>query len=140
MSQATRTALSSGRKPISPAQHALLDYSVAATFLWYSARAFRRGHRPAGTLALVNGVMVLGMSLLTNYPGGAYRTLSFRSHRTGDIVQAALAGLGPLLMRFERDAEARYFYGQALSEVGVISATDWNAPTGARTSGAARSL
>lgn len=71
--------------------------------------------------------MVLGMSLLTDYPGGVFRTLSFRTHRTGDIVQAALAGLGPILFGFAGDREANYFYGQALSEAGVIAATDWDA-------------
>jgi hypothetical protein len=67
------------------------------------------------------------MSLLTNYPGGLLRTISFRGHRTGDIIQAALAGLGPILFGFGGDREANYFYGQALSEVGVIAATDWDA-------------
>jgi len=71
--------------------------------------------------------MVLGMSLFTDYPGGVFRKLSFRAHRTGDIVQAALAGFGPALFGFAEDREAAYFYGQALSEAGVIAATDWNA-------------
>jgi hypothetical protein len=113
---------------ISPAQHAVLDYGVAATFLGVGAALWHR-HRPAATLAFVNGAMVLGMSLLTNYPGGIYRTLSFKSHRTGDIVQAALAGFGPALFGFGSEPEAKYFYGQALSEAGVIAATDWNAST-----------
>ena len=111
---------------ISPAQHAVLDYSVAATFFGIGAALWDR-HRPAATLAFVNGAMVLGMSLLTNYPGGLYRTLSFKTHRTGDIVQAALAGFGPALLGFGRDPEAKYFYGQALSEAGVIAVTDWTA-------------
>jgi hypothetical protein len=113
-------------KAISPAQHAVLDYGVAATFLALGFSLQSR-HRPAAALAFVNGVMVLGMSLLTNYPGGLFRTLSFRTHRTGDIVQAALAGLGPVLFGFGNDPEAKYFYGQAMSEVGVIAATDWDA-------------
>jgi hypothetical protein len=71
--------------------------------------------------------MILGMSMLTDYPGGVYRTLSFRAHRTGDIMQAALAGLGPLLFGFGNDVEATYFYGQAASEAGVIAATNWDA-------------
>jgi len=71
--------------------------------------------------------MVLGMSLLTDYPGGLVRKLSFRDHRTGDIIQAGLAAAGPVLLGFANDVEARYFYGQALSEVGVIAATDWDA-------------
>ena len=111
---------------ISPAQHAILDYGVAATFFTIGA-TLRGRHRAASTLAFVNGAMVLGMSMLTNYPGGLYRVLSFKDHRTGDIIQAALAGLGPVLFGFAKDPEANYFYGQAVSEVGVIAATDWNA-------------
>lgn len=111
---------------ISPRAHAVLDYSVAATFFAASAH-FHRKNRAACTLAFLNGAMVLGMSLLTNYPGGVWRTLSFRGHRTGDIVQAALAGLGPTLFGFADTPEARFFHGQALSEAAVIGATDWEA-------------
>jgi hypothetical protein len=113
-------------KPISPAQHAVLDYGVAATFFALGISLQSR-HRPAATLAFVNGAMVLAMSLLTDYPGGVWRKLSFKTHRTGDIVQAALAAAGPALFGFGSDPEARYFYGQAASEVGVIAATDWDA-------------
>jgi hypothetical protein len=113
-------------KTISPAQHAVLDYGVAATFfaLGFSMKS---RHKAAAALAFVNGAMVLGMSLLTDYPGGVFRTLSFKGHRTGDIGQAALVGLGPLLFGFAGDPEAKYFYGQAASELGVIAATDWDA-------------
>jgi hypothetical protein len=111
---------------ISPAQHAVLDYGVAATFLTFGFSMLSR-HRPAATLAFVNGAMILGMSMLTDYPGGVFRTLSFRAHRTGDIGQAILAGLGPVLFGFAEDPEAKFFYGQAASEVAVIGATDWDA-------------
>jgi hypothetical protein len=111
---------------ISPAQHAMLDYGVAATFFTVGF-SLASTHRPASTLAFLNGAMVLGMSMLTDYPGGVFRTLSFQAHRTGDIMQAALAGLGPALFGFAGDREATFFYGQALSEAGVIAATDWDA-------------
>lgn len=111
---------------ISPAQHAVLDYGVAATYIGVGLSLVSR-HRAAATLAFLNGGMVLGMSMLTDYPGGVFRRLSFKAHRTGDIVQAALAGLGPALFGFAGDKEANFFYGQALSEAGVIAATDWNA-------------
>ena len=111
---------------ISPAQHAMLDYGVAATFFGFGLSMLSR-HRPAAALAFANGAMVLGMSLMTDYPGGVFRRLSFRTHRTGDMVQAALAGLGPVLLGFASDPEAKYFYGQAASEAGVIAATDWDA-------------
>lgn len=111
---------------ISPAQHAMLDYAVAGTFLAVGAWMMPR-HRPAGQLAMINGAMVLGMSMLTDYPGGVYPVISFKGHRTGDIIQAALSAVGPALFGFAGDREAQFFYGQALSEAGVIAATDWDA-------------
>jgi hypothetical protein len=122
-SNVSRTAANG--KFISPGQHAVLDYAVAATFLAFGL-AMRTKHPRASSLALLNGAMVLGMSLLTDYPGGVKRVLSFRGHRTGDIIQGALAGLGPVLLGFEKDPEAKFFYGQAASEAGVIAATDWD--------------
>jgi hypothetical protein len=71
--------------------------------------------------------MVAGMSMLTDYPGGLVRVLPFRGHRAGDVLQAAFAGLGPILFGFAGDEEATFFYAQAASEVGVIAATDWDA-------------
>jgi hypothetical protein len=111
---------------ISPARHAVLDYAVAATFFAFGLSVLSR-HRSAAGLAFVNGALIVGLSLLTDYPGGVFRTLSFRAHRTGDIAQTALAGLGPILFGFGSDPEAKYFYGQAASEAAVIAATDWNA-------------
>jgi len=111
---------------ISPAQHAVLDYGVAATFFALGAR-YRGVNRAASTLAFLNGAMVLGMSLFTDYPGGVWRRISFRTHGTLDVVQAALAGLGPLLFGFADEEEAGVFYAQAASEVSVIAATDWHA-------------
>ena len=112
--------------PISPAQHAVLDYGVATTFFAY-AMLMRSRHRSAAKLAFLNGAMVLGMSLLTDYTGGVFPVLSFHGLRTGDVGQAALAGFGPMLPGFGHDPEAKFFYGQAASEVGVITATDWDA-------------
>lgn len=120
------SAISATGRMISPGAHAVLDYGVAGTFLTYgfSKMASRRG---AAALALINGFMVLGMSMMTDYPGGVWRKLSFKGHRTGDICQAALAALGPVLFGFASDSEAQFFYGQAASEVGVIAMTDWDA-------------
>jgi hypothetical protein len=117
-------------KMISPGAHAVLDYGVASTYfaLWAKMRG---QHEAAARLACINGTMVLGLAMLTNYPGGVFRTLSFKTHRTMDWVQAAVAGFGPLLMGFAGDPEAAPFYAQATSEVGVIAATDWDAAAAA---------
>jgi hypothetical protein len=113
---------------IGPAQHAALDYGVAATFLALAMR-YRTRNRAASALAFINGAMVLGTSLMTDYPGGLSRQISFKTHGALDVAQAALAGLGPVLFGFAGTDEAKTFYAQALSEVGVIAATDWNAAT-----------
>ncbi len=112
-------------RAINPAQHAVLDYGVAATFFGLGM-SYRDRNRRASALAFINGAMVLGMSLLTNYPGGIWRKISFRTHGKLDVVQAALAGLGPLFFGFAEAPEARTFHMQALSEVGVIAMTDWD--------------
>jgi hypothetical protein len=119
-------ALDNVPKVIDPARHAMLDYGVAATFFALGLR-YRGTHRAASALAFLNGAMVLGMSLMTDYPGGVWRKISFPMHGALDVVQAGLAGFGPALLGFAQDPEARPFYGQAVSEVGVIAATDWYA-------------
>ena len=115
-------------KVISPAMHGALDYGVATTYLVLGMRLASR-HPRASTLAFINGAMVLGLALMTDYPAGVWRRISFKTHRSVDMMQAALAGLGPVVMGFRNDPEAAYFYGQAASEVGVIAATDWDAVT-----------
>ncbi len=104
--------------------HAVVDYVTAATFLALGF-AFRRRHTGASTLAFIHGASVLGASLLTDYPGGVWRTLDFRTHRMLDMMQVSLMGAGPSILGFAGDAEAQLFHGQAVLEGGVIAATDW---------------
>ncbi len=113
-------------KAIDPARHAMLDYGVASMFFALGMR-YRNRNRAASTLAFINGGLVLGMSLLTDYPGGVWPAISFKTHGMMDVGQAALAGMGPVLFGFADEPEARTFWAQAASEVGVIASTDWNA-------------
>jgi hypothetical protein len=115
-------------RTFSPGQHAVLDYAVAATFFGLALR-YRRRRPAASLLAFLNGGMVLGMSLLTDYPGGVWPRISFRTHGTLDVVQAAVAGLGPVVLGFADTPEATVFYTQAASEFGVIGMTDWDSGT-----------
>src|SRR3954452_10161645 len=70
---------------ISPAQHAVLDYGVAATFFALGMR-YRNRHPAASMLAFINGGMVLGMSMHTDYPGGVSTPISSKTHGTMDAV------------------------------------------------------
>src|SRR4051794_3311618 len=107
-------------KTISPAHHALLDYGVAATFFSMGFR-YKGRNNAASALAFINGGMVLGMSLMTDYPGGVWKRISFKTHGMLDVVQAALAGVGPMAFGFAGTPEAKTFYAQATSEIGVIA-------------------
>jgi hypothetical protein len=107
----------------------MLDYATAATFL-AMAYGFRCRHPRAASLALANGLSVLGLSLCTDYAGGLARWISFRGHGVVDMCQAAFTGLGPVLFGFGRDAAAQAFYAQAALEAGVVAATDFSAPRG----------
>jgi hypothetical protein len=106
--------------------HAVLDYLTAGSFFALGFAMLGRHSRAAG-LAFANGASVLLVSVLTDYPGGLFRTLSFKTHRTMDVIQAGLSAAGPALLGFAGDPEAQAFHGQALLESGVIAATDWNA-------------
>ena len=106
--------------------HAVMDYLTAGSFLAL-AYAFRNRHERASMFALVNGASILMLSMLTDYPGGVFRTLSFKTHRSVDIVLAGLTAAGPAMLGFAGDPEAQAFHGQAMIEGGVIAATNWEA-------------
>jgi hypothetical protein len=104
--------------------HALLDYTTAAALIGLGVK-LRRQHPRASSFAYVNALTVLMASLLTDYPGGIFRKLSFLTHGMIDVAQASLMALGPPLLGFGRDRVARVFYAQAAMEAGVVVATDW---------------
>ncbi len=114
-------------KYISPRVHRWLDVAVTGYFvglgIWFAVR----GRGRAATAAFVNGGMVAGVSLLTDYDGDGRKPISFKMHGTLDAVQATTAALGPVLHGFADEPEAKYFWGQAANELGVIATTDWDA-------------
>ena len=112
-------------KVIDARAHAVIDYLTAGGFLALGYAMLGRHSRAAG-FALVNGISVLTLSMLTDYPGGLFRTVSFKTHGTIDTMLAAMCAAGPSVLGFAGDPEAQYFHGQALIETGVIAATDWN--------------
>jgi hypothetical protein len=117
-------------KLISPRQHKVLDWIVTGTFMTvgglFMAFGGRKGKR-AGVAAMINGGMVLGATLLTDYRGDGSKPLSFYTHRKMDIGQASLAATAPQLFGFSDEVKSWFFRAQALSEVMVIAMTNWDA-------------
>lgn len=114
-------------KYITPRAHSWLDFAVSTYFLGLGVWFAMRGRGRAATAAFINGGMVAGVSLLTDYNGDGRRPIDFKMHGTLDAVQAAVAALGPSMHGFADEPEAKYFWGQAANEVGVIAMTDWDA-------------
>jgi len=112
-------------KVIDPPTHAALDYLTTSAFL-VMAGLFWKSHKRASVAAMVNAGMVLGMSMLTDYPGGL-KKISFRQHGKGDVLQMLTAAGIPNLLGFGNSGAALPFRLQALNEALVISTTDFNA-------------
>jgi hypothetical protein len=119
-------AISESRKPIGPGMHAVLDYGTAAGFFGLAVALRNRDER-ASRLAWINGASVLLLAMFTDYPGGLFRRIAFKTHRTMDMIQAGMSAAGPALLGFGGEPEARPFYVQTAVEATVIGTTDWDA-------------
>ena len=121
-------AMLSNRMPkvIGPKTHAIIDYAVAATFFSVAALFWSRNKR-AAVSSLVCGMATTANSLLTDYPGGVYKVMSFPTHGKIDMGLAGLTASMPNLMGFEDDRESRFFQLQAIAETGVTAMTDFEA-------------
>jgi hypothetical protein len=121
-------------KLISPRVHKWLDIAVTSYFMGLGIWFAVRGKGRAAAAAFVNGTMVGGLTMLTDYDGDGKKPVDFKMHGTMDAVQMTMAGLDPIMHGFVGESEAKYFYIQAANELGVIATTDWDAgmPAGTR--------
>jgi len=116
-------------KMVSPRAHSALDYAMAGSFLVAGVVMWRRNKR-AALGALVCGGVKAANILVTDYPGGKYDVLSYRTHGRVDAGIAGLAAAMPRVMGFQDDDEAGFFALAALSETVVASLTDFNQDAG----------
>ena len=112
-------------KVIDARAHAVIDYMNAGTFLTMGF-TWMRSHPRASTLAFVNGAAILMSSLMTDYPGGVWRKMSFEAHGMMDAGLAGFTAVAPSMLGFAGDREAQFFHGQAALEAGVVAATDFS--------------
>lgn len=112
-------------KIVNPTTHAVLDYAVAGAFLFAAARLWNR-HRRAAVGSLLCGGAAAANAMFTDYPGGVFRVMSYRTHGRIDAVIAGLTASAPQLMGFSSEAEARFFSAQALSETVIAGLSDFH--------------
>src|SRR5947209_20375062 len=88
---------------LSPKAHAIVDYIVAGAFI-LSAGAFWRRSKRAAIASLLCAGTELAVSLLTDYPGGIHKVLSFQTHGEIDLGLAAMTATMPDSLAFGDDA------------------------------------
>jgi hypothetical protein len=109
---------------IGPRTHAVLDYAVAGSFLFMAARLWGR-HRRAALASLLCGGVATANALLTDYPGGVFEVIDYKTHARIDAAIGAIAAAAPRMLGFHTDPEARFFNIEALAETVATTMTDF---------------
>jgi hypothetical protein len=123
----TGVAMGTGRMPklIKPRAHAVIDYLVAGSFFVAAGVLSRRNKRGAVS-SLICGGMITVNCILTDYPGGIWKALSFQTHGKLDAGLAALTATMPRLMGFGEDAESKFFTMQSMLGTAIAAMTDFD--------------
>jgi hypothetical protein len=98
---------------LSPKAHAFIDWVRIGSFLAGAAFFWRRSKR-AALAAVICGAAELSVSLLTDYPGGVKRIISFRKHGEIDLGLAAMSATMPEFLVFKGDPERKFFLAQGI--------------------------
>jgi|SRR5581483_7588098 len=99
-------------KALSPKGHAIADYITVGAF-FVGAALFWRRNKHAALSALICGGAELALNLLTDYPGGVTRAISFPTHLKLDLGLAAMTASMPEFMTFEDDRQKWFFLLQS---------------------------
>ncbi|HEY6305314.1 MAG TPA: hypothetical protein VI488_02510 [Candidatus Angelobacter sp.] len=111
-------------KAIGPQAHAVIDYATAASFFGMAALFWRRNQRAAVSCLFCGAAEALA-ALITDYPGGVTRAVSFETHGAIDFGLTGLVASLPDIMRFSKEPEARFFRMQGLALAVVSGLTDF---------------
>jgi hypothetical protein len=98
---------------ISPRGHAVIDYMIAGAFFGTAGLFWRRNKRAAMASLLCGGAQ-LGVSMLTDYPGGASRAIPFSTRRKLDLGLAAMTAAMPELLNFKDEPQRKFFTTQGV--------------------------
>jgi hypothetical protein len=110
-------------KAVTPKGHAVIDYLTVGAFLVTGALYWRR-HKRAALSAFICGGAELALSLITDYPGGVKKIISFPTHCKVDLGLAAMTATMPEFMGFKDDREKRFFLAQSAGITLAANLTD----------------
>jgi len=107
---------------VSPEARAVVDYIVVGSFLAAAGWFWQRNKR-AALAAIICGGADLAVSLLTDYPGGARKLISFRARREIDLGLAAMTATMPEYLAFKDEAEKNFFLAQGAMFIAMSELT-----------------
>jgi hypothetical protein len=111
-------------KVISPQGHAIADFFTVAGLVLVGLLCWRKNKRAALAAFTCAGAEATN-TLLTDFPGGAAKVISFPTHGKIDMGLAATCSAMPNFMRFEDEPEARFFRIMGLNTTVVTALTDF---------------
>jgi len=120
-----RMAVGKMPKVINPTTHAVLDYAVAGSFLLMGILVWKR-NKPAAIGSLICGGAAAANIMLTDYPGGMNKVISYKAHGRIDAGLAGITAAMPRIMSFDDEPEARFFEFEALSATAIVGLTDFD--------------
>jgi hypothetical protein len=111
-------------KLLSPRAHAIADYTTIGGLVLIGAMLWRRKKHAAIAAFTCAGAETANV-LLTNFPGGLARTISFSTHGKIDMGLAATCSSMPDFMGFQDDPHAKFFRIMGLSITTIAALTDF---------------
>ncbi len=125
----TGVAVLAGAMPkvISPRNHAIADY-VAVGGLLLMGALFWKNNRRAAVASLSCAGAEAANTLLTDFPGGVTKTISFPTHGRIDMGLAAACSALPNFLGFDDSPEAKYFRMMGISITTVAALTNFKKP------------
>jgi len=109
---------------VSPKAHAVVDYITLGSLLVNVGFFWQRNKR-AALAALICAGAELAIILLTDYPGGVKRVISFRTHGEIDLGLAAMTAMMPQFLAFENESERKFFVAQGALITGATELTQF---------------
>lgn len=115
-------------KPISATPHGVLDYGLGL-FLMNAPWIFRFNDVSAATYTMVAvGLIVLAVSLFTNYPLGLVKAIPFKVHGSIETVGALMLLASPWIMGYaDFDVPRNLAVFSGIIYIGVIALTNYSA-------------
>lgn len=120
-------------KVLKPLPHAVMDYAWAGTMM-LAPWLFGFSHNRKATVnAVSSGAAILGLSLMTRYPLGVFKVISFPTHGAIETAAGVMTAGAPWLMSFSKNKSARWTHVlSGLGTLAVVAMTDYNAQVAER--------